>query len=198
MKQTRQHDLTVDGLPAVGARGVTSPITEDEKLEQLYGLISRGCTIASACAVVGIKPRTYRAWREKGRELLAAEEEGRDPTCSHDPELADRYKEFYQRSTSAEGAFDARLDVELAKRIDTMETRDLIRLRELRARSWQPKADVTVKHSNDPHNPMPSQTHIQNAQIISFTPAQVGGATQTLIEAGIIDVDGEEMDDGEA
>lgn len=152
-----------------------SQIYDEQLVAKLLQLIRNGCTISSACSVAGISHRTYRRWKERGSDDYMERE---------DYEV---YRTFRERALEAEAMFDARLDVELAKRVETMDTKDLLRFREMRARHWDTQLDKTlrIEHANDPNNPLPEGN--KTVQIIAFTPEVIAEAERTLIEAGIGD-----------
>lgn len=166
------------------------------ELERLLGMISRGVAPRSACAISGISPRTYRGWKTKGREILEAIERDEVPPLADKPLHQEAYVNFYLEAEKAEGMFDARLDLELAKRVDKMDTRDLIRMRESRAAGWGNSRNAKIQHGNDPDNPMPN-VNIGKAQIIQFSPELLQQADAALLEAGIANAEASEEEDDE-
>ncbi len=169
--------------------------TPKEVLERLIGMIKRGVDPKSACKVCGVEWRNYYTWKRRGQEIMSCIEAGAEVPFSDDPNRQEAYTNFFIEAEKAEGTFDARIDLELAKRVDKMDTRELIRMREMRASQWGTKKHTQVTHSNDPDNPMPSQITIANAQVIAFSADILKQADAALLEAGIVEA--EVIDSGE-
>lgn len=145
--------------------------------KEILKLISRGVSITSASKMVGIGKDLYYDYKNTGKKFIS------DVDAGNPVEATDRIiacVNFYYNAERAEAAFEAKLDLEIDKRIDDMEDRDLIRMRELRG-GWgagKTKQDITINNINAP-----------NASTISFSREELSQADTALIEAGIIEAE---------